>query len=162
MKINEVKKLRNFIALIKPEAVNMGTFFDTPDDEEIRIMDAKKDASYAIPTMCGSVGCVSGWECALTASEKETKMTHSKFDHLLHEERCEECVEDHQSGYFCRAKKKLGLTYSQARKLFLGELSGWATLNDEGLDALVLDLQGEEGKKAILKQLDYMIKTGKV
>ncbi len=88
--------------------------------------------------------------------------------------------------------KLLGLTEKQANKLFLGEGNGWGSvkkkdwfgvktgetslcgipscsvcesMEDETYESkaeFIMNLNGEFGKKAILKQLDYMIKTGKV
>ncbi len=176
MNIKNVKRLRDAIKNAKPEAVSMGMYLSSTslNAYEKGVDSIEKSTKINQRNSCGTAGCIAGWTCLEFADKDQKKM---KWIDFLKEFESDYSRDDVDQGFFKKGREVLGLTVKQAQRLFLAEGKGWGSLrkkdwigkkdscfdnNYESKLGYTMDLEGEEGKKKILRQLNYMIKTGKV
>lgn len=143
MNRERVKALRKFMAKLPPKAIYMGEWIkcDRPGET---IKQARQHT-------CGTQACIAGWAVLAFHRYRESKI--SEGGGIGPRQILPEYI----------AAKLLGLTEDEADNLFLGE---WATNPVISRD---LDNQPVRRKNLttltkadVLKQLDYMLKTGEI
>jgi len=187
MKIKKVKEFREYVKKMNPEAFNMGHFiFTNSDGEKVKKMQEMPDVCGTTGCVAGHVALAFASEGELrkgfrkfdNAVTREKGPSFIEFAAFPKEGSINE-LKTMDQGYFARARVVLGLNLKEANRLFYGQDGGWGSvtkkevlaslnswqLNDpfkEQKQTYIIDLFGKTGHEKVLKQLDYMIKTGKV
>lgn len=144
LNIENIKKVRDFIASLPPKRkVNMSTW-GAPLDEDLpsdHLIGAP--AEQLIKADCGTVACIAGWTCALLAPQTSLSIYNTPD----------------------KAQQLFGLTQAQANALFFaipseGEARGWDRTYDDR-DPKWPDLDEITADQAVAT-LDRLIETGEV
>lgn len=161
MKVDNVKSFLKFFRTLPDTAVDMERWIVAHSNEAatpVPIVIARKAA-------CGTTGCIAGW-CQAFIHRNDSNIVVSQFG--LH-------IKDPETGadvrrgrgmfkdYVCasseEARKFFGLTIRDAQCLFVKGPWGSRPGKDSTPSALG---SGAPAKRAIIKQLEFMIKTGTV
>lgn len=188
MNIKKIKELRKVIKDAKPEALDMGDFFHSKKSG-IKASKVEEFAKVGSLKKCDSAGCISGWTCLAFASPKEKKLKWFEFVNLIESESNKENgfftrakdllglteIQAHRLFYgefggwgsikakdWKNIKEDSGLPSCGLEECSDCEPREGMYNKYDSKSEYTMNLSGEAGKKAILKQLDYMIKNGRV
>lgn len=139
MKINHIKELKTFIKTLPDQSFGMPNW-------AIRRSPATWPEIIASDNFCGTAMCAGG-----ACNVLQFKQGKLRLDEIYDEQ---------------KAAKFLGLTRRQARRLFYPSSEkghDWSSRGAKAAKAeITMRLAGAKGKKALIRQLNYMIRTGKV
>lgn len=152
MKIANVKEFLSFLKRIPAKAINMSSYIEPPAGIPMLA------ANYVVEheASCGTTACIAGW-CSLYVHRNDPVAICDLVSKIL-------SVDGYTGGWPNivakeEARKFMGLTPRQADKLFI--TGPWGSR--PGQDSTTANIgHGLSAKRKILKQLRYMVATGKV